>query len=165
LSEYVKLNTHKPIVKNIGILISKEPIVNEEISEKEWQNLPLYPIGVAAELVGTSKQTLRLYENSGLIKPSRRNKNRYYSKNDIKWIQCLRNLLHEKKYSIEGLKKLLEYAPCWELKNCPAEIKEECSTYMTITKPCWELNKAICKKASDKVCENCVVFLSRLKKK
>ena len=161
MSEYVKLNTHKPIVKNIGILISKEPIVNEEISEKEWQNLPLYPIGVAAELVGTSKQTLRLYENSGLIKPSRRNKNRYYSKNDIKWIQCLRNLLHEKKYSIEGLKKLLEYAPCWELKNCPAEIKEECSTYMTITKPCWELNKAICKK----VCETCVVFLSRLKKK
>ena len=138
--------------------------MNEEISEKEWQSLPLYPIGVAAELVGTSKQTLRLYENFGLIKPSRRNKDRYYSKNDIQWIQCLRNLLHEKKYSIEAVKKLLEYAPCWELKDCPAEIREECSTYITITKPCWELNKAICKKASDKICENCVVFLSRSKK-
>jgi len=144
--------------------MTREPIVNEKISEKEWQNLPLYPIGVVAELVGTSKQTLRLYENYGLIKPSRRNKNRYYSKNDIKWIQCIRNMLHEKKFSIEGIKKLLEYAPCWELKDCPPETRDECSAYMTVTKPCWELNKAICKKISGKVCENCIVFLSRLKK-
>jgi len=138
--------------------------MNEEISEKEWENLPLYTIGVAAELVGTSKQTLRLYENSGLIKPSRKNKNRYYSKNDIKWIQCLRTLIHEKKFSIEGVKKLLEYGPCWELKECLPEIRDKCSAYLPITKPCWELNKTICKNASSEVCENCFVFLSRKKK-
>lgn len=146
------------------MLKTGKPIVKKEISEKEWQNLPLYPIGVVAELVGTSKQTLRLYENFGLIKPSRRNKNRYYSKNDIKWILCLRNLIHEKKLSIEGVKKLLEYAPCWELKECSIEARDACSAYTTVTKPCWELNKAICKRVSGKICENCVVFLSRLKK-
>jgi MerR family transcriptional regulator/heat shock protein HspR len=58
--------------------------LREEISDIEKRDTPLYPIGIVAELVGTTDQTLRLYEKHGLIKPARRNKNRYYSDNDIK---------------------------------------------------------------------------------
>ncbi|MFH1703852.1 MAG: MerR family transcriptional regulator, partial [Nitrospirota bacterium] len=86
-----------------------------ELTEEEKKDRALYPIGVVAELIGITDQTIRLYEKHGLIKPSRRNRNRFYSENDLKWLRCLRELIHSKKISIEGIKKLLDYAPCWEL--------------------------------------------------
>lgn len=125
------------------------------------KGLPLFPIGIVAELIGITDQTLRLYEKQGLIKPARRNKNRYYSENDIKWLSCIRDLIHTKKISIEGIKKLLEYAPCWELTDCPADKRERCSAHIDKSRPCWELNRAVCSKESGKVCENCVVFISK----
>lgn len=137
----------------------------EKLFEKDWKDKPLIPIGIAAELVGTSTQTLRLYEKHSLVKPARKNKNRFYSENDIKWIQCLRNLIHDKKLGIAGVKKLLDYASCWDLRECSKESREECSAYFTQAKPCWELNRAICKQVSGKICETCVVYLSKLKKK
>lgn len=129
-------------------------------------NKPLYPIGVVAELIGTTDQTLRLYEKHGLIKPARRNKNRYYSENDIKWLRCLRELIHVKKISIEGIKKLLEYASCWEITDCPEERRINCTAYRERNKPCWELNRMICGQESGRSCFECIVYLSksRLKK-
>jgi len=135
--------------------------LEKEFTEEEKKNMPLYPLGRAAELVGTTDQTLRLYEKQGLIKPARRNKNRFYSENDIKWMRCLRELIHNKKISIEGIKKLLEYAPCWELTECSEERKNKCSAYIDKTKPCWELNRMICNRESGKLCGDCVVYLSR----
>ena len=61
--------------------------LKKEPSENEKHDIPLYPIGIVAELIGTTDQTLRLYEKHGLITPARRNKNRYYSENDIKWLR------------------------------------------------------------------------------
>ncbi|MGE5237558.1 MAG: MerR family transcriptional regulator [Chloroflexota bacterium] len=125
-------------------------------------DLPVYPIGVVAELLGITDQTLRLYEKHGLIKPARRNKNRYYSHNDLKWLGCIRDLIHLHKISIEGIKKLVEYAPCWEIKQCPEEVRKECSAPRDRTKSCWEINKSICKVDSGQSrCGDCVVFLSR----
>jgi MerR family transcriptional regulator/heat shock protein HspR len=139
--------------------------VLSEFTEDEKKDMPLYPIGVVAELIGITDQTIRLYEKHGLIKPARRNRNRFYSENDLKWLQCLRKLIHNKKISIEGIKKLLDYAQCWELTGCPEKERENCSAYIERTKPCWELNKSICQKGSSRACETCVVFLSKKIKK
>jgi MerR family transcriptional regulator/heat shock protein HspR len=140
--------------------------MRKEQTEEEKKDMPLYPIGIVAELIGTTDQTLRLYEKHGLLKPARRNKNRFYSENDIKWLRCLRDLIHNKKISIEGIKKLLEYAPCWEITMCSDESKSKCSAYIDRTKPCWELNRMICNRESGKICEDCVVYISKkLKKK
>lgn len=130
-------------------------------TEKDKKDIPLYPIGIVAELIGTTEQTLRLYEKHGLIKPARRNKNRYYSDNDIKWLLCIRELIHEKKISIEGIKKLLEYAPCWEITECSEEKRRSCSAFINRSKPCWELNRMFCHRNSGMVCEDCVVYLSK----
>lgn len=137
----------------------------KDLSDTEKQDMPLYPIGIVAELIGTTDQTLRLYEKHGLIKPARRNKNRFYSENDIKWLRCLRDLIHHQKISIEGIKKLLEYAPCWEITSCPDERKGKCSAFIDRTKPCWELNRMICNTASGRICEDCVVYISKQVKK
>ena len=135
--------------------------MKKELTEEEKKEMALYPIGIVAELIGTTDQTLRLYEKHGLLKPARRNKNRFYSENDIKWLRCLRELIHTKKISIEGIKKLLEYAPCWEITVCSEERKNKCSAYIDKTKPCWELNRMICNRESGKICEDCVVYISK----
>lgn len=78
-------------------------------------DLPVYPIGVVAEHLGVSGQTLRLYESKGLLRPARRNGERYYSTCDIRWLECLRHLIHEDKVSVEGVRHLLHFAPCWRV--------------------------------------------------
>jgi MerR family transcriptional regulator/heat shock protein HspR len=143
----------------------KKDKTRKEFTEEERKNIPLYPIGIVAELIGTSDQTLRLYEKRGLIKPARRNKNRFYSENDIKWLQCLRDIIHKKKISIEGIKKLFDYAPCWEITECSDETKVKCSAFIDKTKPCWELNIMRCQMGAGKPCDECVVFLSKKVKK
>lgn len=127
------------------------------------KDMPLYPIGIVAELIGITEQTLRLYEKHGLIKPARRNKNRYFSDNNIKWLSCIRDLIHTKKISIEGIKKLLEYAPCWEIKDCPEEKRGSCTATVDRAKPCWELNRSICRKSG--LCDECVVYIANKMKK
>jgi MerR family transcriptional regulator/heat shock protein HspR len=139
--------------------------MKQDLNEEEKKSLPLYPIGIVAELIGTTDQTLRLYEKHGLISPARRNKNRFYSENDIKWLRCIRELIHSKKISIEGIKKLLDYAPCWEITECSEDRRNKCSAFIDKTKPCWELNRMICNRETGKICEDCVVYLSKKKKK
>ncbi|NOY39094.1 MAG: MerR family transcriptional regulator [Nitrospirae bacterium] len=134
----------------------------KDMTEEEKMAMPLYPIGIVAELIGTTDQTLRLYEKHGLIKPARRNKNRYYSENDIKWLKCLRDLIHIKKISIEGIKKLLEYAPCWQITDCPEKTRDFCSAYIDKSKPCWELNRMICNSEPGRICEDCIVYISQM---
>jgi len=129
--------------------------------EKDKSNIPLYPISIASELVGTTDQTLRLYEKHGLIQPSRRNKNRFYSENDIRWLKCLRQLIHDRKISIEGIKKLLNYAPCWEILDC--QIKETCTAFQDRSKKCWERNHMLCNRFPESNCHNCVYYLSQNK--
>lgn len=89
-------------------------------------DLPIYPIGVAAKLIGVHPRTLRIYEEEGLVKPAHKGTRRLYSPNDIKWIECLRSIIHDHGISIPGVKKLLKLIPCWEVKDCPAEINEHC---------------------------------------
>src|SRR5574340_1842507 len=104
--------------------------LEKKFTEEEKKDMTLSPIGIVAELKGITAQTLRLYEKHGLIKPARRNGNRLYSENNIKWLKCLRELIHNKKISIEGIKKLLEYAPCWEITACSDDRKSKCSAYI-----------------------------------
>lgn len=88
---------------------------------------PIYPIGVAAQLLDVHPRTLRIYEEEGLISPAHKGQRRMFSENDIRWIGCLRKMIHEQGISISGIKKLLMLAPCWEIAECPASICEDCS--------------------------------------
>lgn len=89
-------------------------------------DVPIYPIGVAARLLGVHPRTLRIYEKEGLISPKHVGSRRLFSANDIQWINCLRSFIHDEGISIPGLKKLLTLIPCWEVAHCPADIHEHC---------------------------------------
>ncbi|MCL1979991.1 MAG: MerR family transcriptional regulator [Proteobacteria bacterium] len=90
-------------------------------------NVPIYPIGVAAKLLNVHPRTLRIYEQEGLIEPAMVGNRRMFSADDIQWITCLRTFIHEEGISIPGLKKLLDYIPCWEVAACPEEVRERCA--------------------------------------
>ena len=90
-------------------------------------DVPIYPIGVAAKLLNVHPRTLRIYEEEGLIKPALVGNRRMFSANDIQWITCLRTFIHQEGISIPGLKKLLDFVPCWDVAGCPAEIHQQCA--------------------------------------
>ena len=89
-------------------------------------DLPIYPIGVAAKLLDVHPRTLRIYEADGLVHPQHNGSRRLYSLNDIKWVSCVRSMIHDQGISIPGLKMLLTLAPCWEIAECPSEVHETC---------------------------------------
>lgn len=102
-------------------MVRKRPSV-----EPLKKDLPLYPIGVAAKLLDVHPRTLRIYEDEGLLKPARKGNRRLYSANDITWVGCLRRLIHEEGISIPGIKKLLRYATCYEIADCPKKTHCTC---------------------------------------
>ncbi len=96
---------------------------------------PVYSIGVAAQLLQVHPRTLRIYEDEGLIKPARNGNRRIFSQNDVTWIGCIRKMIHDEGISIPGIKKLLRYAPCWEITDCPREVCESCTAQIDVAVP------------------------------
>lgn len=96
---------------------------------------PVYPIGVAARLLGIHPRTLRIYENEGLIHPAVAGSRRLFSDNDIQWIRCLRSFIHDEGISIPGLKKLLNLIPCWDVAACPSDVHECCEARIDMAVP------------------------------
>ena len=63
---------------------------------KNDRNKPLYMISVAAELAGVHPQTLRAYEQKGLVTPQRTSGNtRMYSQADIERLELINELTSE----------------------------------------------------------------------
>ncbi len=59
-------------------------------SDASGKDKPLYMISVAAELTGMHPQTLRVYEQKGLVNPGRsRGNTRLYSQGDIDVLQVM----------------------------------------------------------------------------
>lgn len=98
-------------------------------------DLPIYPIGVAAKLLDVHPRTLRIYEAEGLINPAHKGTRRMFSLNDIKWVSCLRSMIHDQGISIPGLKRLLALAPCWEIADCPSDVCDTCEASVDKAEP------------------------------
>lgn len=89
--------------------------------DKPKKNNEPFSARAAAELVEVSARTLMHYEKLGLVFPKHKGKIRLFSEQDIKWLRCLRELIHGRNISIAAVKKLLACAPCWAVKNCPRD--------------------------------------------
>jgi MerR family transcriptional regulator/heat shock protein HspR len=69
---------------------------------------PRYMISVAAELVGMHPQTLRIYENKGLIRPKRTAGNtRLYSEADLGRLRLIQRLTNELGLNLAGVEHVL----------------------------------------------------------
>lgn len=75
---------------------------------KTAKDKPLYMISVAAELCGMHPQTLRVYEQKGLVTPGRsRGNTRLYSANDIERLNLISKLTDEG-INLAGVVRILD---------------------------------------------------------
>jgi MerR family transcriptional regulator/heat shock protein HspR len=69
---------------------------------------PRYMISVAAELVGMHPQTLRMYEQKGLVQPQRTAGNtRLYSEADLERLRLIQRLTGELGLNLAGVEAVL----------------------------------------------------------
>jgi MerR family transcriptional regulator, heat shock protein HspR len=69
---------------------------------------PRYMISVAADLVGMHPQTLRIYEQKGLVRPKRTAGNtRLYSEHDIERLRLIQRLTTEIGLNLAGVERVL----------------------------------------------------------
>ncbi|MFQ5712843.1 MAG: MerR family transcriptional regulator [Candidatus Scalinduaceae bacterium] len=71
-------------------------------------NKSLFPISVAAEILEVNPRTLRIYEEKGLVKPSRNDGNRrLYSLKDISLLEYVHYLVQIKRVNAAGVREIL----------------------------------------------------------
>jgi MerR family transcriptional regulator/heat shock protein HspR len=82
---------------------------------------PIYMISVAAELVGMHPQTLRMYEQKGLIRPKRTpGGTRLYSEADVERLRIVQRLTTELGLNLAGVELVLRLED--ELRKAHARI-------------------------------------------
>ena len=70
---------------------------------------PLYMIGIASELIGVHPQTLRMYEQKGLLRPRKSIKNtRLYSQEDVELGRHIQRLTQEMGMNLAGVRTVLD---------------------------------------------------------
>ena len=74
-----------------------------------FRKRPVFMIGVASELIGVHPQTLRMYEQKGLLRPRKSIKNtRLYSQEDVELGRYIQKLTQEMGMNLAGVKKVLD---------------------------------------------------------
>ena len=70
---------------------------------------PVFMIGIAADLIGVHPQTLRMYEQKGLLHPRKSLKNtRLYSQEDVELGRYIQKLTQELGTNLAGVKRILD---------------------------------------------------------
>ena len=83
---------------------------------------PIYMISVAADLVGMHPQTLRLYENKGLVRPQRTpGGTRLYSEADVERLRIIQRLTGELGLNLAGVELVLRLED--ELRKAHAQVE------------------------------------------
>ena len=87
--------------------------VREELFKKvglvSLRKRPVYMIGIASELIGVHPQTLRMYEQKGLLRPRKSIKNtRLYSQEDVDLGRYIQRLTQEMGMNLAGVSKVLD---------------------------------------------------------
>lgn len=68
----------------------------------------MFPIGVVADMIGTSQKQLRVYESKGVIAPARSDGNRrLYSQREMELLTFIHYLVSVEKVNLAGVKFIL----------------------------------------------------------
>lgn len=116
------------------------------------EDLPVYIISSAAELLGVHPRTLHLYEDKGLVIPERKGNRRFYSASDLGWVRALRYMVHERGINLEGLRQLLALKAQEAYDEAGEALPEACEGLVGPRAPCWEEGMA------ELPCRDCPVY-------
>ncbi len=116
---------------------------------------PVMRIGAVAELLGVCVRMVRVYEERGLVVPARKNNQRLYSFSDVCWLSRIRELVNEQGYDLAEVARLISLPACWQLTNCPEEVRAECPVAQSPGKRCWEIAR---RDGRESRCEACQIY-------
>ena len=115
-------------------------------------------IGAIASQLNLAVQTIRMYEDQGLILPVRtQTGRRMYSLKDLEKLRCIRQAITKEGLNISGIKKLLALIPCWEFKGGLDEDCLNCQAYIQAMGPCWS-SRDVGNKCKNTDCRTCEVY-------
>jgi len=116
-----------------------------------------YKIGEVARLLNLSPRRVYEYERAGLIHPIREpaTNNRLYDEHEVSQLRSIRSCLHDMGLSVQALRHLMRYAPCWELTDCPA--KDRCPVVRNPLLPCYVQRAAGAVIPRNADCERCPI--------
>lgn len=115
-------------------------------------------IGTVAGKLNVSVQTLRLYEQEGLILPAKTNGGRrMYSLHDLDRLLCIREMITKHGLNLKGIKQMMSMIPCWEYKGGLDEECKNCPVYYEAKGPCWTRGD-VGPKCQEVDCRECPVY-------
>jgi MerR family transcriptional regulator/heat shock protein HspR len=81
-----------------------------------------YPIELVAEFLGVNSRTLYYYERFSLVVPVRRGRKRYYSKEDISWLEYVREMMYDQGMNLRSIIVLIKRRDNVVLTRCPEDV-------------------------------------------
>lgn len=118
---------------------------------------PVFSIGIIAKKLGIAVQTVRLYEQEGLIIAHKTESGRrMYSMHDLERLYCIRTMITEHGMNLQGIKRMMSLIPCWEMKGFDDECRK-CPAYYEATGPCWSISN-VSDKCKLQDCRSCKVY-------
>jgi len=89
-----------------------------------------YPIELVADFLGVNSRTLYYYERFRLVCPSRRGRKRYYSKQDISWLEYMRELMYDQGMNLRSIIVLIKRRDNVILTRCPEDVVNSFKNYL-----------------------------------
>ncbi len=118
-------------------------------------------IGEVSRRLDVAVETIRMYEREGLIIVAKtKSGQRFYSEDDLHWLNCIRRLIKEQGLNIEGIRRLLSLIPCWQIKPCSQKDRAECPAFKGSIKPCWMIKSDLKGDCRSSDCRQCHVYLN-----
>jgi MerR family transcriptional regulator/heat shock protein HspR len=117
---------------------------------------PVYTLSTTSGLSGIPVHSIRQYMDKGLIIPYKKKSSRnLFSQVDILRLKYIHKLLNEDGLNIAGIRYLLALIPCWAIRKCSEEERENCHAFHSDGYPCWEASEkgTICKNTNCRECE------------
>jgi MerR family transcriptional regulator/heat shock protein HspR len=133
---------------------------NNSKSVEEKSNMPLFTLGIAAQLSEIPAHSIRQYIDEGLIIPYKLESKRHlFSRKDIDRLQVIRALIHDRGLNFSGIRALTAMLPCWSIRDCSEDDRKSCGAYADDFQPCWNSSEKgrHCKNEN---CRDCVVYQS-----
>jgi MerR family transcriptional regulator/heat shock protein HspR len=119
---------------------------------------PVYTLSTTADLSGIPIHSIRQYIDKGLIIPFKKASCRnLFSRVDIMRLNYVHKLLNEDGLNIAGIRSIFSLIPCWAIRKCSVDERENCQAFHSSAFPCWEASqKGISCRNSD--CRECNVY-------
>lgn len=89
-----------------------------------------YPIELVADFLGVNSRTLYYYERFSLVCPLRRGRKRYYSKQDISWLEYVRELMYDQGMNLRSIIILIKRRDNVILTRCPEDVVNSFKNYL-----------------------------------